>query len=168
MKNLKYYVFLLSLGLVLWSCDQDLLDLPADNDFTPVDPGDPPSAGSADFTKYVSVGNSLTAGFQANALFDEGQMNSMPMILSQQFAQVGGGDFVQPDINSVNGFNSSDSDLSDANPANWVVKGRLRLVGTTPTCTRIPTWAQYPYQRSTLGLYTVVTLLIISGFLAFY
>ena len=135
MKNFKYLYILLSLGLVLWSCDQALVDIPVDNDFTPVDPGDPPSAGTADFTKYVAVGSSLTAGFQANALFDDGQLNSMPNILSQQFAQVGGGDFIQPIINSVNGFNSTDSDLSDPDPNNWVIKGRLLLVGSIPTAT---------------------------------
>lgn len=132
MKNIKYIYFFLSLGLILGACDQGIVDIPANGNVTPFVPGQPLSAGTADFSKYVAVGNSLIAGYQAGALFDEGQINSLPNILSQQFARVGGGDFVQPDINSVNGFNSIFSDLSDPNPANWIIKGRLRLFGSRP------------------------------------
>ncbi|WP_224488526.1 SGNH/GDSL hydrolase family protein [Robertkochia flava] len=54
------------------------------------------SAGTADFTTYVSLGNSLTAGYTDGALFQAGQMNSFPNLLANQFAQVGGGEFTQP------------------------------------------------------------------------
>ncbi len=54
------------------------------------------SAGSADFSTYVAVGNSLTAGFTDNALFIAGQTNSIPNILAQNFASAGGGEFTQP------------------------------------------------------------------------
>ncbi|WP_210514501.1 SGNH/GDSL hydrolase family protein [Hymenobacter terricola] len=54
------------------------------------------SAGSADFSSYIAIGNSLTAGYSDGGLYREGQLNSYPNILSQQFAQVGGGSFVQP------------------------------------------------------------------------
>ncbi|MCH7398429.1 hypothetical protein MM236_10535 [Belliella sp. DSM 107340] len=63
-----------------------------------------PTSGSADFTKIVSVGNSLTAGFMDGALYDRGQQNSFAVILAEQARQVGGGDFNVPEINSVNGF----------------------------------------------------------------
>jgi lysophospholipase L1-like esterase len=52
--------------------------------------------GSADFTKTVALGNSLTAGYQSNALSREGQENSLPEILAKQFALVGGGEFSTP------------------------------------------------------------------------
>ncbi|UFH56013.1 hypothetical protein [Spirosoma sp. KNUC1025] len=55
-----------------------------------------PSKGSADFTKYVAVGNSLTAGFADGGLYRESQLNSYPSILAGQLKTVGGGDFVQP------------------------------------------------------------------------
>ena len=55
-----------------------------------------PSKGSADFTKYVAVGNSLTAGFADAGLYRDSQLNSYPNILAGQFRAVGGGDFVQP------------------------------------------------------------------------
>ncbi|MGS2725525.1 G-D-S-L family lipolytic protein [Psychroserpens sp. BH13MA-6] len=54
------------------------------------------TAGSADFSNYVSLGNSLTAGFTDNALFIASQENSFPKILSEKFALVGGGSFTQP------------------------------------------------------------------------
>lgn len=57
------------------------------------------TSGTADFSTFVSVGNSLTAGYSDGALFIEGQENSFPNILSQQFALAGGGEFTQPYTN---------------------------------------------------------------------
>lgn len=55
-----------------------------------------PTKGSADFTKYVAVGNSLTSGYADNGLYRDSQLNSYPNILAGQFKTVGGGDFIQP------------------------------------------------------------------------
>ena len=132
MRSYKPIYLLVVLVLTFGSCEQEFPVIPPPNGpGTPVVPL-PPSPGDADFTKFVVLGNSLTAGFQANALFDMGQMNSLGNILSQQFAFVGGGEFIQPDINHENGFNSLFSDLSDPNPANWIIKGRLILAGDPP------------------------------------
>lgn len=57
------------------------------------------SSGEADFSNYVAVGNSLTAGYADNALYLEGQLNSFPSMLAERFSLVGGGDFVQPLVN---------------------------------------------------------------------
>lgn len=54
------------------------------------------TAGTADFSTYVAVGASFTAGFTDNALFKAAQENSFPYILSQQFEKIGGGTFAQP------------------------------------------------------------------------
>lgn len=128
MKNFKQS--LLFAALLLGACEQEIPKL---TDICDIDPSQCPavpgsnctpgaSAGSASFTKYVSLGNSLTAGFQANALFNEGQANSYAKILATQFACVGGGAFNQPDINSVNGYNAAYS-----NPGAGVIRGRLVL-----------------------------------------
>lgn len=53
-------------------------------------------AGDADFSKYVAVGNSLTAGFADNALYIDAQQSSFPAIMAEQFAYAGGGEFNQP------------------------------------------------------------------------
>ena len=66
------------------------------NDIDPNAATGTPSKGDADFTKYVAVGNSLTAGFADNGLYRDGQLNSYPNILAGQFRAVGGGDFTQP------------------------------------------------------------------------
>ena len=58
--------------------------------------GTAPSRGNADFTKYVAVGNSLTAGFADGGLYRDSQLNAYPSILAGQFATVGGGGFTQP------------------------------------------------------------------------
>ena len=56
----------------------------------------PASAGSADFSNFVALGSSFTAGFTDNALFSASQNFSLPNILSQQFEIVGGGGITQP------------------------------------------------------------------------
>lgn len=90
-KNIKW-LFLVSLTIM--ACSED--DAVVVNDTAD---GLPVTAGSADFTKYVSLGNSLTAGYSDNALFMEGQENSYPAILASRFAQVGGGAFTIPFMN---------------------------------------------------------------------
>jgi len=106
MKNIKIYLFaILALTFVIQSCDEDqklLEQLEQENPLPGPTTGTP---GSLDLSKYVSVGNSLTAGFMDNALYTNGQDHSFPNLLAQQFAVsgVGGGAFNQPDINSANG-----------------------------------------------------------------
>lgn len=61
-------------------------------------PSEPTTArpGEVDFTQYVAVGNSLTAGVMDGGLYRAGQLGSYPNLLAQQFRKVGGGDFAQP------------------------------------------------------------------------
>ena len=56
-----------------------------------------PSAGAtANFSKYVAIGNSLTAGYADGGLYLEGQLASYPSIISKQLASIGGTPMVQP------------------------------------------------------------------------
>ena len=55
-----------------------------------------PNAGNADFSVFISVGCSQTAGFANNELYRSGQIVSIPNILSRQLLHVGGGEFRQP------------------------------------------------------------------------
>ncbi|MFX0556313.1 SGNH/GDSL hydrolase family protein [Maribacter sp. CXY002] len=93
MKNLKY-IFFSSVALAFVACN-DIEDVDM-SDVDVVEQLPELTSGSADFSNYVSLGNSLTAGFTDNALFQAGQTNSLPNLLSQKFALVGGGDFSQP------------------------------------------------------------------------
>lgn len=63
----------------------------------------PVTAGSADFSKYVALGNSLTSGYTDGALFKAGQMNAYPKLLADQFSLVGGGVFNTPFVNDNTG-----------------------------------------------------------------
>jgi len=74
---------------VIAACSADVENPP------PLNSGEA-SAGNADFTNYVSIGDSLTAGYADGALYLLGQQNSFPAMLAQQFSQVGGGAFEQP------------------------------------------------------------------------
>ena len=92
---IKNFKWLLVVAIAFTACNNDD-DVVADPNS--VD-GKPLTAGTADFTKYVALGNSLTAGFSDNALFIEGQKGSYPNLLAQKFALVGGGEFKIPYMN---------------------------------------------------------------------
>jgi lysophospholipase L1-like esterase len=57
-----------------------------------------PSAGNADFTTYVAVGNSLTAGYADGSLYTSGQMYGWANLLGEQMTQVGGEEFIFPKV----------------------------------------------------------------------
>lgn len=59
--------------------------------------------GEADFSNYISIGNSLTSGFRDNALYIDGQNESYPSMIAKQMKLAGGGDFVQPLMADNNG-----------------------------------------------------------------
>lgn len=60
--------------------------------------------GTADFTTYISIGNSLTAGYADGALYTSGQEYSYPAQLAKQFRLTGVDIiFTQPMMNDDNG-----------------------------------------------------------------
>ncbi|NML66030.1 hypothetical protein HHL22_12525 [Hymenobacter sp. RP-2-7] len=112
---------LLGLGLLgLAGCQTDI-DAPAGA-----------SAGNASFARYIAVGNSLTAGYEDNGLYLEGQQNSYPNILAQQFAKAGGGQFRQPLFSTAQangsgylrlaGFTATGSPITQAVTSNLAVR----------------------------------------------
>jgi hypothetical protein len=60
--------------------------------------------GSADFTTFISVGNSMMAGYSDGALYHTGQKYSIPNIIAGQLQLAGSGPFVQPVVNSEFGI----------------------------------------------------------------
>jgi hypothetical protein len=85
----KILFVILSLALFA-SCERKIDEYPA-------------SANGLDFSKFVAVGNSLTAGYADGALYLSGQQNSIPNIMATQFKTVGGGEFTQPLIGTEDG-----------------------------------------------------------------
>lgn len=96
MKNKYIYLAILAAGFI--SCEPEF-ENEVEGSYT---------AGSADFSRYVAVGNSLTAGYMDGTVYKSGQMNSFPNLLAQKFALVGGGPFTQPsydeDVNNLGGI----------------------------------------------------------------
>lgn len=89
--------------------------------------GSPLTAGSADFSKYVAIGDSFAAGYSDGALFIEGQKGAYPNILASQFSLVGGGEFTTPYMSdNIGGFNLGGTQIPGYGP-------RLYYNGVVPT-----------------------------------
>ncbi|PKV48469.1 GDSL-like lipase/acylhydrolase family protein [Aquimarina sp. MAR_2010_214] len=127
----KWLILLLIFGYI--SCESD-------DDTSTVGEEIVVTSGNADFSKFVSLGNSMTAGFTDGALFIAGQENSISNILAKQFTLAGGGEFKQPLMNDNIGgalvagtptLNPRFYFYSDPNPDPPNESGP-RLLGTTP------------------------------------
>lgn len=86
-------------------------------------------AGTADFSTVVTIGNSLTAGYMDGALYNMSQHYSIGNLLAQNLGVTVGESFsfVQPAINSEDGFNTSVT-----NPVGSTVFGRFKLDTSIP------------------------------------
>jgi len=88
------------------------------------------TAGQANFSKYISVGNSLTAGFADGGLYLEGQKVAYPNLIASKMATVGGGSFTSPFFTDAQANGSGYLTLS-------------ALVNGTPTLTNVTTNLAY-------------------------
>jgi lysophospholipase L1-like esterase len=95
--------------------------------------------GTADFSRYIAVGNSLTAGYADGGLYLEGQQNSYPSIIAKQMEQLGGGTFAQPLFNTdqangsgylkLTGFTAEGSPITTTVTQNLAVRGVAAIPG---------------------------------------
>lgn len=111
MKNLKKYIVLTLATGFFWSCTYEAPEQVE------------PTSGTADFSKVVAVGNSLTAGYMNGALYDGGQSSSYAAIVAEQMKAVGGGTFNIP---------MTGSEVGCFNPAEGCTAGHLILKGNPP------------------------------------
>ncbi|MGB1268158.1 MAG: G-D-S-L family lipolytic protein [Flavobacteriaceae bacterium] len=103
MKNIKY-IALMALGLV--ACEPELNNSIEDAGMY--------TSGTADFSKFVALGNSLTAGYADGTVYLEGQKNSYPNILASRFSFAGGGSFKQPLVNdNIGGLMAGPIQITD-------------------------------------------------------
>jgi hypothetical protein len=125
---IKNFKWLLLVSLTFVACNNN------DDEVIVYDSSDglPLTAGTANFSKFVSLGNSLTSGFSDNALFIDGQKASYANIMAQQFKLVGGGEFKIPFMaDNIGGFKINGTQVSGP---------RLYFNGTAPVpVTGIPT-----------------------------
>ncbi len=83
MKYLQHILGVFLLSLLFFSCKTNV-------------PIADPKTGAANFSKYIAIGNSLTAGYSDGGLYREGQLNSYPALIAAQMVKAGGGPFIQP------------------------------------------------------------------------
>lgn len=95
------------------------------------------SSGDADFTSYVAIGNSLTAGYMDGTVSRVGQTYSFPNLLAQKFALVGGGEFTQPsyedDVNNLGGLMLGGMQIGNTRLVIDYSQGRPENLVGTPT-----------------------------------
>lgn len=90
------YIWAVLLVVAFASCEEGKYD-------REIEPPIEVVSGEADFTTYVAIGNSLTAGFSDGALFIASQTDAYPNLLSQKMALAGGGEFTTPWMNDNTG-----------------------------------------------------------------
>ncbi|MCB9201791.1 MAG: G-D-S-L family lipolytic protein [Flavobacteriales bacterium] len=116
MKTIYLKSLFILLSLAFWSCNEEFKDDVDNQNVT---------SGNADFSNYVSLGNSLTAGYRDGTLYKSGQLESYPNMLATQMKLAGGGEFKQPLIpNDIGGFLGFDG-----------FDGKLTLQVVTDPCT---------------------------------
>ena len=95
MKHIKY-ILLSAVVLGFTACNdvEDVLEANGETTETTMLPE--LNAGDLDFSKYIAVGPSFSAGVSDGTVFLASQENSWPNIMSKEFAKAGGGEFRQP------------------------------------------------------------------------
>lgn len=135
----KYIISSIAIGSLLFttSCKTGF-----DQDFNSVQT----TSGTANFSKYVALGNSLTSGFRDNALYSDGQNESYPSIVAKQMQLAGGGTFKQPLMpNNVGGFTNVSG--FPGKLTLQVVNGSLTPVPSAPAATLDNISSAGPYQN---------------------
>ncbi|QYJ68635.1 SGNH/GDSL hydrolase family protein [Flavobacterium litorale] len=126
MKN--KFIYLSALALVFAGCEPEFDDEVNNSSY---------SAGDADFTSYVALGNSLTAGFMDGTMSRVGQSYSFPSQLAKQFAVVGGGAFTQPsfedDVDNLGGLLLGGTPIANTRLIINASAGGPEFIAGTPT-----------------------------------
>lgn len=138
-KKLIVIVGVILTSLFLMSCE-DRSELTA-----PTQPS--PNIGTVNFTNFVTIGNSLTAGYQSSSLFESAQMYSYGNLIAQQV----GTSFAMPII-------------SDPGSAGRIeVKSLVPFALTYNTGAGSPTNTAYPKPYNNLGIPGIVLADVINS-----
>ena len=126
MKFLKQHYYIIAGLLLITACKPEIKTPKA-------------TSGGADFSRYISIGNSLTAGYADGGLYLAGQMNSYPSMIAKQMQSVGGGVFNQPLFSSdqangsgylqLTGFSAAGSPNLAPVTTNLAVRGQYTVPG---------------------------------------
>ncbi|MBK8946500.1 MAG: hypothetical protein IPM32_14690 [Ignavibacteriae bacterium] len=123
---MKKFFIIIFIGFFILSCeDRSELTEPST-----------PDTGTANFTKFVTIGNSLTAGFQSSSLYESAQEFSF----GKQIADQVGVEFIQPtisdpgiggriEIKTLNPLVTSTASLNAGTPTNLNYNGIYNNLG---------------------------------------
>ncbi|MGJ8591225.1 MAG: G-D-S-L family lipolytic protein [Aquaticitalea sp.] len=135
--NNIWLLAILLIGFTSCESEDDTLADPLVQDPVTAGPSPVYTSGTADFSTFVAIGNSLTAGYSDGSLFVRGQEASFPNILSQRFALAGGGEFTQPLMDdNVGGFLLNGNPV--INPTTGANSFPPRLIFNTSTQSPVP------------------------------
>lgn len=126
MNKIKFILFSLLLVVFLFGCE-DRSDLTGPS---------APSTGDANFSKFVSIGNSLTAGYQSSALYESAQNYSFGKMIADQVGTA----YVQPiisdpgiggriDAASIDPFATKTNPADAGKPTNLTYQGIYNNLG---------------------------------------
>lgn len=99
-------------------------------------PSDTAGTSKPDFSKYIAIGNSLTAGFADGGLYLEGQQQAFPVLIAEKMKAHGGGDFKSPFFTESQSNGSGYlrlKELVNGQPLTENVTDKLAIRGTSPT-----------------------------------
>lgn len=86
----RYLIYSFAVTLLSFSAcvDKDVPD--------PTSPAPVITSGTADFSRYIAIGTSLSAGYTNGGLYQAGQQVAFPNLLAAQMKLAGGGSFTSP------------------------------------------------------------------------
>ncbi len=124
-----YILSAIFFGFALVSCEPEFKN--------PVDTEAKANPGQADFSKYVAVGNSLSAGYMNGTLHKSGQANSFPKLLADRMKEAGGGEFTQPymddDTKDIGGMVVGNTVILQPKLIVNAGRGTVERINATPT-----------------------------------
>jgi phospholipase/lecithinase/hemolysin len=126
MYRFNQFLFVAVFSLIFVSCKKDPPEIPW-------------PSGKADFSRYIAVGNSLTAGYSNGGLYLQAQQSAYPLIIAGQMKTVGGGNFYTPffPANQANGsgylkllgFGAEGSPIIVRENSSLAVRGQATIPG---------------------------------------
>lgn len=100
-------------------------------------------SGTADFSRYISVGNSITSGYANGGLYLAGQQVAFPNLLAGQLKLAGGGTFTSPFFSAdqangsgyvkLTGFNTDGTPIIVPVTDNLAIRGQTTITGINVT-----------------------------------
>ena len=127
MKTVKNICVGLAIVALCWGCKRDTVTF---------------TSGTADFSNFIAIGDSQTAGYANDGLYNDGISASFPSVMATQMKTLGGKDFAQPlfpagqqngsGFLQLNGYTNGTANIIKVT-TNTAVAGTANVAGKTIT-----------------------------------